>query len=375
MDAVLSPNGQSRFDGAAPPSRLFVATATGVAILERDSQPARWQAAPWHLAATALEGHHVSTMTLLPGGAGMLAGTHGDGVFWSADGRDWEARDAGLRLRDIYTLAAIAENGAVAVYAGTEPASLFKSLDLGRSWHELPAISAQKNKDWTFPGPPHIAHTKMLAFDPRDARHFFAAIEQGALLETRDDGQSWRELADYSRPDDRAFKDLHNVLIAPSRPQLMFMTTGCGSYRSEDGGAHWAPMTGSDFRLAYPDHIALSPDEQTLFMSGAADHPGAWRASHNAGTAIMRSRDGGRQWELLSHGIPATAPCNIEAMSLAAWPGGYSLFAGNTDGAVYFSEDGGDSFTRIAETLSPISKGNHFVPLRPALREGAAAAE
>src|SRR5271166_5792141 len=136
MEACLSPNGQSRFDGAAQPNRLFVATATGVTILERTAP-----AAPWRLAATTLDGHHISTMTLLQDGAGILAGTHGDGIFGSANGIVWEARDHGLRLRDIYTLAAVVENGAVVVYAGTEPASLFKSLDLGRSWHELPAIS------------------------------------------------------------------------------------------------------------------------------------------------------------------------------------------------------------------------------------------
>ena len=53
-------------------------------------------------------------------------------------------------------------------------------------------------------------------------------------------------------------------------------------------------------------------------------------------------------------------------MSIAAWPGGYSLFLGDTDGAVYMSEDGGDNFTRIADAIGPISKGNHFVPLRRA---------
>ena len=63
MEAVLSPNGQSRFDGGAPPTKLIVATATGVKILERERL-----GAPWQLAATALEKHHMSTMTMLPGG-------------------------------------------------------------------------------------------------------------------------------------------------------------------------------------------------------------------------------------------------------------------------------------------------------------------
>lgn len=361
MEVCLSPNGQSRFESAAPPDRLFIATAQGIAILERAASAERWR----HTAA-ALQAHHVSTMTLLPGG-GVLAGTHDDGVYFSTDGRSWEARNSGLGLRNLYSLAAIHEDGAVVVYAGTEPASLFKSRDRGRSWCALPSISKQKNKSWTFPAPPHIAHTKMLAFDPRDPRHFYAAIEQGALLETKDGGESWRELADYSRPEDRAFKDLHQVLIVPSRPELMFMTTGCGFYRSNDGGAHWRRLTDEHFRLAYPDHLALSPDERTLFMSGAADHPGSWRDSHNAGTAILRSRDWGENWEILNNGIPASAPSNIEAMSIAAWPGGFSLFLGDTDGAVHLSEDGGDSFSLIAEGLHPISKSNHFVPLKRAV--------
>ena len=358
MELCLSPNGQSRFDGAHAPTRLFVATATGIAILERAAQ-----GAPWQLAATALAGQHVSTMTLLPDG-GALAGTHGDGIFWSADGKAWEARNRGLRLKDIYTIAALREDGGITIYAGTEPASLFKSRDLGANWDEKPAISQQKNKDWTFPAPPHIAHTKMLAFDPCDTKHVYAAIEQGALLESMNAGESWKELADYSRPEDRAFKDLHQILIARVNPERMFMTTGCGSYRSEDGGAHWRRLTDESFRLAYPDHIALSPDETTLFMSGAAGHPGTWRASHDAGTAVLRSRDNGESWEVLSRGIPASAPCNSEAMSLAAWPGGYSLFVGDTDGTVYLSEDGGDSFERIAQGLGPVSKGRHFVPLK-----------
>jgi photosystem II stability/assembly factor-like uncharacterized protein len=157
-------------------------------------------------------------------------------------------------------------------------------------------------------------------------------------------------------------------MLVPSRPSTMFMTTGIGLYRSEDGGARWERLTGADFRLAYPDHIVMSPDEKTLFMSGAADHPGMWRKTHDAGTAVVRSRDGGRNWELLDRGIPATARCNIEAMSLVAYPGGFSLFVGNTDGEVYASEDGGDTWSRIAESLGAVSKGNHFVPLRDPAR-------
>src|SRR5579884_3723859 len=112
MEAVLSPNGQSRFDGGAPPTKLIVATATGIKILEREKL-----GAPWELAATALEQYHISTMTMLPGRHGVFAGTHGDGIFWSTDGHSWSPRNEGLHIKDIYTLAAVMEDGAVVIYA------------------------------------------------------------------------------------------------------------------------------------------------------------------------------------------------------------------------------------------------------------------
>lgn len=213
----------------------------------------------------------------------------------------------------------------------------------------------------------------MLAFDPRDPDRFYAAIEQGALLKTGDGGETWCEFDSYSRADDRAYRDVHQIMLVPSRPETIFMTTGVGLYRSDDGGERWERLTGAEFRLAYPDHIVISPDEKTLFMSGAAVDPGVWRKSHNAGSAILRSRDGGRSWELLKRGVPETAPCAIEAMSLAAYPGGFSLFVGNTDGEVYASEDGGDTWSKIANGLGPVSKGNHFVALTETARAQAAA--
>jgi photosystem II stability/assembly factor-like uncharacterized protein len=370
MLACLSPNGQMRYESATPPTRLVVATATGVAVLDRAGP-----GADWHVAGRSLEKLHVSTMTALPGHPGLFAGTHGDGIYYSADGgMSWEERDAGVHIRNIYSLAGVERNGGIVVYAGTEPASLFRSTDLGKSWRELSGIRQVPGTEyWTFPAPPRIAHTKMLAFDPRNPDRIYAAIEQGAFLKSEDGGETWREFADYSRDDDRAYRDVHMIMLVPSRPETILMTTGVGLYRSDDGGARWERLTGADFRLAYPDHIALSPDEKTLFMSGAKVDPGVWRKSHDAGSAIVRSRDGGKSWELLKRGVPETAPCAIEGMSLVSYPGGYSLFVGNTDGEVFASEDGGDSWSRIAGGLGPVSKGNHFEPLSAAARAQAVA--
>jgi photosystem II stability/assembly factor-like uncharacterized protein len=364
MLACLSPNGMNRYDGASAPSRLLVATSNGISVLERDRAGAAWRPA-----GTALAGTHATTLTTLPGRPGVVAGTHGDGVFFSADGARWEQRNAGLSITDVYTVAAVAEEGGITLYAGTQPASLFKSRDLGLSWTELPAIRQVPGTEyWTFPAPPRIAHTKMMVFDPRDPKIIYAAIEQGALLKTRDGGQSWRELDSYSRPDDRAYRDIHQVMLLPSNPETVFMTTGVGLYKSTDGGEAWERMTGEEFRLAYPDHMMLSPDEKTLFMSGAKFHPGYWMDTHTADTTIVRSRDHGRSWDTEAPGFAVAPRANIEALTMAVHPGGYTLFVGDTEGTVHASEDHGASWSRIADEIGPVTKGHHAAALRGEVR-------
>ncbi len=60
---------------------------------------------------------------------------------------------------------------------------------------------------------------------------------------------------------------------------------------------------------------------------------------------------------------------------MACWPGGYALFVGDTEGTVHMSEDGGESWTRIADEVGCVTKGNHAAALRGGeIRPRAAAA-
>jgi hypothetical protein len=57
---------------------------------------------------------------------------------------------------------------------------------------------------------------------------------------------------------------------------------------------------------------------------------------------------------------------NFEALTLASWPGGFSLFVGTTDGDVYASDDQGERWARIATGLAPVSKVGHYRQLTAA---------
>jgi len=256
---------------------------------------------------------------------------------------------------------------ATVIYAGTEPASLFRSADDGESWTELPGIKQSEGRElWRFPGPPHLAHVKMMAIDERDSQIIYAAVEQGALLKSTDGGSTWRELDSYSKPTDWTYRDIHQIVIHPEKSAEIFMTTGMGLYHSLDAGETWDHRTDNTFRIGYPDHFVVSPlDGDTIFMSGAAHNPGVWRQSHRAEPMIMTSRDRARSWTDTSSGLPDDRRANIEAMGMATYPGGFTLFAGTTDGDVFASDDQAQHWTLVAGGLGPVSKVYHYRNLQP----------
>jgi photosystem II stability/assembly factor-like uncharacterized protein len=361
MLVCLSPNGQNVHHGDAPPTRLLVATAGGVSILERASPSQSWQ-----LVDVALPNQHPSALLFDAPGGGLFAGMHTGGLYFSADGgTSWQRRTNGLSVEQVFSLRAAQST----VFAGTEPASLFRSRDYGLTWHELPSIHQVPNTDkWTFPAPPHAAHTKTMAIDPRDPDRMYVGIEQGALLRTTDGGVSWHEIEAYDTPADSWYRDIHQVVLRPSNPDEIFMNTGIGFYHSPDRGATWEHRTGPDSRVGYPDQLVFSPlDDNVLFITGAHRDPTTWRSARTADATVLTSDDAGRTWHEAATGLPSPMQHNIEAMSVAAFPGGFTLFIGDTGGNVYTSDDQAATWTCIATGLAPISKGGHYRAFQPAV--------
>ncbi|HLG69536.1 MAG TPA: glycosyl hydrolase [Chloroflexota bacterium] len=373
MTACLSPNGLNVYRESEPVRRLLVGTLNGLAVLERQAPGGGWK-----VSGRVLDGVHVSSLMIEPLRGGIFGGSHvtrdstsPGGLYRSLDGgQTWERRTNGITTDHVFCLRSVQENGQPVIYAGTEPAGLFRSEDYGDTWEDRPALRTVPNTDkWMFPSPPHVAHVKTMAFDPRDPKIIYAGVEQGALLKTTDGGQTWRELESFSRPEDRSYKDIHQITIRPSNPDELYMTTGPGLYHSTDGGETWEHLTDSagGFRVGYPDHLHYAPDDdRVMFMSGASEDPGTWRQSHHADATVMRSDDGGRTWRQAGKGLPQSMRANIEAMGRASWPGGFALFAGTTDGAVFCSEDGAESWTEIASGLPPVSKSRHYMNLQVA---------
>ena len=274
------------------------------------------------------------------------------------------ARFSGVRplLVWLYTLAAQQRGEKIILFAGTEPAAIYRSDNVGESWSEFPSLREVPNTEhWMFPPPPHIAHVKNIAFHPTQPETLYVCIEQGALLKSTDDGQTWVENNKYQLPADQFYNDDHRVLIRPSNPQEIFMGTGDGLCYSGDGGATWERLTNGDSRIGYPDAILLDPrDENVLYIGGPKSPPRTWGASKSADATVLKTADGGRSWQQLHNGLPTPQTGNIDAMGLYHFGAQIMLLAGTATGEIYVSENEGVSWNCLAQGIPPISKGGHY---------------
>src|SRR5947208_2705381 len=252
----VSPNGTNYYATSGPADEVLVATADGIMSLKRSGSG-------WEQSRRMLEGKHIDSISVEPRSGTIFAGTHHDGLWASADGgQSWERRDNGIKFPNIYALNFVHAGSETRIYAGTEPAHLYVSTDLGQSWTELPALrEVPSAKDWTFPGPPHEGHVKTIVFDPRDPNTIYAGVEVGGAFKSTDAGQTWRELNEGG-----FYEDVHRLMIARSRPDEVWMTTGRGLYRSGDAGTSWdfRPMPGvaedphaRNSGISYPDALVM----------------------------------------------------------------------------------------------------------------------
>ncbi len=361
MPIALTHGGSNIYVSPEPARELLVGTKDGVVIFERT-------AAGWMEARCGLTGSHISAIAIEPTSGTIFAGAFFGTIYASEDGgRSWERSDNGLTVDDIYSLAWVRRPAGVRLYAGTQPAHLFFSDDLGGHWTELPNLrSVPSTPTWSFPGPPHVAHTKFITFAPDDPDTIYACIEQGALLKSSDAGQSWRELNSVGFMNDKnrrieEFYDVHKALPDPRNPNRILVTGGAGLYVTPDGGQHWARWMSPDWAEdVYPDGFVLNPRRPDQMFLSAADHnPGKWPKYGRAGGNIFRTSDGGRSWERLRGGLPEDLADEIGALCLESWGDSCSVFAATTGGEVFGSDDAGEHWTRIASGLAPISKKGH----------------
>ena len=245
------------------------------------------------------------------------------------------------------------------VYAGVEDAALFRSVDGGQDWQELPGLRRHSTGNTWQPGAGGMClHTIVL--DPADPARIFVAISAAGAFRSDDEGATWRPvnrgLKSEGIPDSDAEVGhcVHRIAMHSSRPGVLFMQKHWDVMRSDDAGESWREISGnlpSDFGFPIDIH-AHEPD--TIYVvpikSDSEHYP------PDGKLRVYRSRTGGNEWEALTNGLPQK-DCYVnvlrDAMAVDSLdsPG---VYFGTTGGQVYGSADAGDSWAPIVRDLPAV---------------------
>jgi photosystem II stability/assembly factor-like uncharacterized protein len=245
------------------------------------------------------------------------------------------------------------------VYA-TDLGRTLRSSDGGRNWE--PVYSRRSGEGWTSTGL-DVTTCYGVHFDPFDSRRMFITYTDIGAFRSEDGGQSWvSATAGVARPwvnttywmvfdpevRGRVWAAASGTHDLP-RPKMWRQADVArylgGVIRSDDGGRTWRRASESMPETA-ATHILLdsrsSKEARTLYVTGF-------------GRGVFKSVDGGATWVLKNNGIAGSQPF--------AWRfsedrngGLYLVVARRTedgsigndgDGAVYFSADGAEHWTRV----------------------------
>jgi photosystem II stability/assembly factor-like uncharacterized protein len=245
------------------------------------------------------------------------------------------------------------------LYAGVEDAALFQSKDAGETWQELSGLRGHGTGPKWQPGAGGMCLHSIL-LDPKNPQRIFIAISAAGAFRTDDGGQTWRPinkgLHSEFMPDPNAEIGhcVHHIAMHPSRPDTLFMQKHWDIMRSDDAGDSWREVSGNlPSDFGFPIDIHAHEPETIYVVPIKSD---SLHFPPDGKLRVYRSRSGGTEWEELTKGLPQQ-DCYVnvlrDAMAVDSLDS-CGIYFGTTGGQVYGSSDSGNSWSAIVRDLPAV---------------------
>jgi len=245
------------------------------------------------------------------------------------------------------------------VYAGVEPAALFRSDDRGDSWRGFHALNLHPTRREWQPGNGGLCLHSVLV-DPRDAQHILVGISAVGTFETRDGGSSWtmenkNVRADFQPNRYPEFGQcVHKLAWDAAGDGSVFQQNHCGMYHRGPSGGAWRDISeGLPSRFGFP--IASHPHRRNAayVVPLKAD---VNRVFPRGQMAVWRTTNAGRTWQRSTKGLPGPrAYMGVLREGLATDRGDpLGVYVGTNTGQLYGSRDEGATWKELAAYLPPI---------------------
>lgn len=270
--------------------------------------------------------------------------------------------DDGRALANIWSLEA--GDGPGELWAGVEPASLFRSDDGGDSWELIHGISNHDHsREWA-PGNGGLCMHTII----RDGDRVHLGISTGGHYLSEDGGVTFTA-ANHGigagflpDPYPEFGQCVHKIARHDDAPGRLYIQNhggieerpGLGVLRSDDYGHSWYSIADglpSDF--GFP--IVVHPDDPDVVYVVPLE---PWtRTCPDGVPAVWRSENGGSSWTRLTNGLPKqdsyfTVLRDAMDVDVTTDP---ALYFGTTNGQVWIGRDGGNRWDCLFDSLPRVN--------------------
>jgi hypothetical protein len=248
------------------------------------------------------------------------------------------------------------------LWLGTEPGGLFFSSDNGKSFQLVESLwnhpSRLDDSQWFGAGKDYpFIHS--IVVDPRDSRHVYVGVSCAGIFETRDNGKSWHSknnglIAAYlPNPKPDVGHDPHRILICPSNPDVLWQQNHCGIFRTLNGGETWHEVSGQKGFPKYGFALAIDEvnSESAWVIPAQSDEK---RIPIDLKLAVCQTIDGGKNWNSITMGLPASFSFEIALRHGFVKKGDLMAF-GTNNGNLYISFDNGQLWKGVTTSLANVN--------------------
>ena len=282
----------------------------------------------------------------------------------------------GLRYRMIGPFRAGRTVGAVGVptqpnvfYIGVNNGGIWKTDDYGRTWNPIFDQAPTGSIGDVAVSP---SHPNILYAGTGEGLHRPDLSVGDGIYRSPDGGLTWTHVGL------RDVQQVGRIIVHPSKPDEVFVAglghpygpnAERGVFRTRDGGKIWEKVlyinenTGS-IQVEYDPN-----NPQVLFTSLWEHREGPWENAGFSGpnSGLFKSTDGGTTWRRITTGLPGAeqglgrigicfAPSNSKRM--------YATVDARTNGGIYRSEDGGESWALISTDRRTWGRGSDFAEIK-----------
>lgn len=293
-------------------------------------------------------------------GTTVQRSTDGGETWIPSEGGLQFAEDSGKNVERVWTVAVPPAEAAGVLFAGVDPAALFRSDDGGVTWKEVSGLNQHSTRGRWSPGAGGLM-VHGIRYHPRKRGVMHVGISAAGVFATEDGGTTWKPrnngvAVDFlPDPSPAVGQCVHAFEVHPKRPEVLYQQNHCGVYRSSDAGRSWTDISAglpSKFGFA----LAIDPADVRRAFVIPEEGP-EFRSAVNGDFAVWMTENAGRSWTPLRKGLPRR-PAYLHVLRQAFRTDGLDplgLYLGTSSGAVYASANGGKNWRPIAEHLPEIT--------------------